>query len=388
MLFVEDERIYLMKKKNGEDIMENSKPQILIVSCDINVRGGITTHVNSLLQSNLKENYQLIHIATHVEGTIVKRIGKAIAGYSKLLYHILKNKPNLVHIHSASLGSFFRKSIAVLITKIFNIPVLFHVHGGYFDVFYHKLPDVVKKYVKWILSITDFVIVLSEHWKNFFSTLVNPDKIEILHYAVTLPQIVTKERKDKNAKYSILFLGRVLERKGAFDLIKSIPGVLNNIPTCEFIFAGDGDVNNAIRMTEDMRISQHTKFLGWIKGKEKEQILRNSDLSVLPSYIDCLPNSLLEAMSYGVPVISTPVGGIPDVLEDGVNGFIVPCGDTVMLSKRITDILKNYSLFQNMSKNNYRKIAQNFNTTKIIEKLRNIYNSMIANQINIVTNNA
>ena len=141
-------------------------------------------------------------------------------------------------------------------------------------------------------------------------------------------------------------------------------------------------------MTEDMRIRQHTKFLGWIKGKEKEQILRNSDLSVLPSYIDCLPNSLLEAMSYGVPVISTPVGGIPDVLEDGVNGFIVPCGDTVMLSKRITDILKNYSLFQNMSKNNYRKIAQNFNTTKIIEKLRNIYNSMIANQINIVTNNA
>ena len=367
--------------------MKNSKPQILIVSCDIKVRGGIAAHVNSLLESNLNENYQLTHIATHVEGTIFKRIGKALKGYSRLLYHILKNKPKLIHIHSASRGSFFRKSLAVLIAKIFNIPILFHIHGGYFDLFYRKLPVLLQKYVKWILSTADFVIVLSEHWRNFFSRLVDPDKIGIMNNTVSVPANVIKAKKDDNEKYSILFLGRILDRKGAFDLIRSIPDVVNEFPNCEFIFAGDGEIEKAARMTEAMGISYYTKFLGWINGKEKEAVLRNSDLYVLPSHIEGLPISLLEAMSYGLPVIATPVGGIPEVVEDGVNGFTVPCGDITILSERIIQVLKDKYLFQLMSKSNYLKIAQNFSASNMIEKLSDIYNSIIANRLNLVTSN-
>ena len=118
------------------------------------------------------------------------------------------------------------------------------------------------------------------------------------------------------------------------------------------------------------------QFVGWISGPQKHQLLSESDLYILPSYNEGLPLSILEAMSYRLPVISTPVGGTAEAVQEGVNGFLVPPGDKAALHDRLLRFIAQPDLIVTMG-NASGQIIRQYQPETIFPKLQTLYESLL-----------
>lgn len=136
----------------------------------------------------------------------------------------------------------------------------------------------------------------------------------------------------------VLFLGEIGQRKGAYDLPAVIRGVRAVMPQVRFVIGGSGDIEG-VRGMLDAADRDAVEFPGWVRGEDKARLLRESSLYILPSYNEGLPMSILDAMGYALPIVSTTVGGIPQLVTNGRNGMLTAPGDTKAMADAIVDIL-------------------------------------------------
>ncbi|MEO0685990.1 MAG: glycosyltransferase, partial [Cyanobacteria bacterium J06649_11] len=183
-------------------------------------------------------------------------------------------------------------------------------------------------------------------------------------------------RKD-NSSIKLGFFGRVGLRKGTFDLIKAfakMPSDLQN--RCELIIAGDGDIEEARKLVESYNLTNCVQFLGWIDSQTRDKLLANIDVFILPSYNEGLPMALLEAMGWGLPVIVTPVGGIPELIISTENGLLVTPGNIQQLSQAMQELIQSQSLRVSLG-NAARETVTPFDIKTYCSQLHKIYNSVL-----------
>lgn len=343
-------------------INHKKKKVILQVGPSLKDNGGMVTVMKQIVDSEIAHKYKVIHIATYIYGRKYLLLFSAIC---KILIAKIKYKVDLAHIHMASYGSFYRKSILINLCRILKIKIIIHIHGACFNKFYNGVLDKKKKYIIKTLNKAEKVIVLSESWKEFFKDIIEENKIEVLYNSVKIPEKETKSRKEG---HTALFLGRIGERKGVYDLLK----VASKVPNIKIIIAGDGETEKARSIVKEQNLENVT-ILNWIDEKEREEYLNKVDMYILPSYDEGLPMSVLEAMSYSLPVITTNVGGIPELIEDGTNGILINPGDREALEKAILKISNDEKFRKQLGKNAYNTINKKFNLNKYLEKLNEIY---------------
>jgi len=230
--------------------------------------------------------------------------------------------PCIVHIHFASRGSTLRKMILADMVIRAGRPLVLHAHGGYFDQFHRRLPAVLRRTVDGILQRANVLIALSSRWRDFY---VNECEVSPSHVTV-LPNPVrwTAEVPNRSGRSVVqfLFLGHMCQKKGTYDLVNAFAALPDAIRArARLTLAGDGDLEAIRKLAEPY--GEQVRVLSWIDGAERERLLAQSDVFVLPSYHEGVPMALLEAMAAGLPAIVTPVGGIPDVLRHGVEGLMV-----------------------------------------------------------------
>lgn len=281
-------------------------------------------------------------------------------------------KIKIVHIHTASYNSFWRSSLFIKVAKLFNKKVILHIHGGGFKRFYASSPKKISK----TLNNCDTLIVLSENWKNYFQNIVSNPDIEIVNNIVPFPSI-NKTPLHKISTIHLLFLGQISEEKGIFDLLSVIIDNKSSLKNkiCLHI-GGIGKIQKLTETIENNGISDIVKYVGWISGDEKINILNSSDIFILPSYIEGLPVSILEAMSYKMPIISTLVGGIPEIVKDNINGYLIKPGDKNGLSWAINDLINNPSKIAQMGDESYNLVSPYFPNC-IENQLIEIYNKLL-----------
>lgn len=295
-------------------INHKKKKVILQVGPSLKDKGGMVTVMKQIADSEMANKYKIIHIPTYVYG---KKYMYLLSAICEIIFAKIRYRIDLAHIHMASYGSFYRKSIFISLCKMLKIKVIVHVHGACFNKFYESLSDKKQKYVGKTLNKSEKIIVLSKSWKEFFKNIIPEDKIEILYNSVPL-QEKKKEQNAKKEELTALFLGRIGERKGVYDLLE----VANKIENLKIIIAGDGETQKAQNIVKENNLKNVT-ILDWINEEQKAEYLKNADMYILPSYDEGLPMSVLEAMSYSLPVITTNVGGIPELVEDNKNGILI-----------------------------------------------------------------
>lgn len=250
---------------------------------------------------------------------------------------IKDRKIKIIHIHTASYNSFWRSSLFIKVAKLFNKKVVLHIHGGGFKEFFATSPKKISK----ALEKCDVLIVLSEYWKRFFSDISKYPSIEIVNNIIPYPS-VDNRLKTESQIVNFLFLGLISEQKGIFDLVSTIAENKASLRNKMILSIGGlGKTTQLTEYIEEHKISDIVKYKGWVAGKEKIEMLNSSDVFILPSYTEGIPISILEAMSYNLAIISTPVGGIPEIVKNRVNGLLVNPGDKKMLYNAIMDIIKN-----------------------------------------------
>lgn len=343
--------------------------KILMIGPGRDVRGGISTVVNSYYELGIEKDTEIKYIPTMEDGSQIKKLLVAVKAYVEFCRCV--KKYDIVHVHMAAQASFVRKSLFIQKAKKSGVKVIIHSHAADFDkYFFEESNDNNRKKIKDIFALADKVIVLSEEWEDFFGKNVcDPEKIEIIYNGVIFPETSKNDYENHN----VLMLGRLGERKGTYDLLKAIPKVLKEVPDALFYLGGDGDIEGCKAIAANEDIQDHVKFLGWIKGMEKENLLDKCSVFTLPSYYEGMPMSVLEAMSYGLATVSTNAGGIPQIINDGVDGFRVEAGNIEELSKCFIYLLKNPDLKKSIGEKAVETIKNKFDVRVSYQKLLQIY---------------
>jgi len=356
--------------------MNQTSKKVALMLCT-EARGGMRSVVEAYQRETLFNDWHFQMLWTHCEGSPIKKITKGLTAYATMLGLLLQNKVSFMHVHAAMRGSFWRKACFAFTAKLFGVPSILHLHGSEMKTFYGALSPTGKRLVRWCLEHVKTVIVLSESWKTFIAQIAPNANIHIINNYVTMPNEAPCEPQPK--KFDVLFLGIVGHRKGVYDLLECWPTVLKKLPYARLLIGGNGEVENAKLVAEKLNISHSVDFLGWIDGAKKTALLKNADTFVLPSYNEGLPMSVLEAMSWSKPVVTTAVGGIPELITQNKDGVMIEAGDQLALSTAITMLGENVQLRKTMGEHAKKRIVNSYSNTAILPQLLRIYDDITIN---------
>ena len=170
-----------------------------------------------------------------------------------------------------------------------------------------------------------------------------------------------------------LFLGAIGKRKGIFDLLEVLSENKNKLmDKMVLLIGGNGEEKKLTDYIQENELSSWVKFVGWVNGEKKKSLLLQSNVYILPSYNEGLPLSILEAMSYQLAIISTPIGGIPEVVKEGINGYLVNPGDKTALFQSITNVLQNPEQVSTFGEGSM-KLVEPYYAENVIPKLTSVY---------------
>ena len=353
--------------------------KVLMLGPGRSLKGGVSSVVNAYYEAGLGEKVNLTYLETYTDGNKAEKLNAAI----KAIYKFKEccKDTDIVHIHMASRASFYRKSIFVNKAKRMNKKIILHIHGAEFEKFYkEESNEIMKKYIRYIFSKSDKVIALSSKWKDILKKIVDESKITVIYNSIVCP----KQHLDKNYNNEkILFLGRLGNRKGVYDILKCASRIIAIFPNVEFILAGDGEVDNVRELCNKMGIKNNFRITGWIDGAEKEKLLNEASIYLLPSYNEGMPISVLEAMAYGLPVISTNIGGIPELIDNDENGFLIEPGDINGITNSLIKLLEDNNKKRRFGENAFLKAKNNFNVENKINDLYELYYELIRSDYNV-----
>lgn len=283
-------------------------------------------------------------------------------------------RPSLVHIHVASGVSFWRKSFFAVFSMLFSCPVVMHLHGGAFIEFFRGCSYFGRGFVRRVLCGANRVIVLSSTWIEKVQEISSEMKISAFPNPVAVPELIESKHSDS---LQFLFLGRLEQAKGVFDLLEAFAGLSADFPSVRLVLAGDGDFGAVSERLSALQISDQVSMPGWITGDKKRELLSVSDIFVLPSYIEGLPVSMLEAMAYGLPVVVSRVGSVPEVLVDGVNGLIVDIGDVACLEAALRRLAASSVLRSNLGDAGRMTVSSVYSTEGVCANLEALYREIL-----------
>ena len=280
----------------------------------------------------------------------------------------------IVHIHTAAGRSFDKHAYYAWLARLMGRKVILHSHASRVKVWYEGLSERHQRRVRTRLSKLDRLIVLSASWRDFFVSLgVSPEKVSIVNN-ITDPAGREKVARVAGEPVRLLFLGEIGPRKGVFDLLKAMALLESATPGRVRLEIGGNKNEEALEEAiRSQGLADCVHFNGFVSGELKKELLSRADVFVLPSYNEGLPVSILEAMSYGCAIISTPVGGIPEVVRE--NGILVRPGDVEGIAAAIARC-EEESVCHQMGLSSL-EIVKDYYPEAVMAHLKQIYESLL-----------
>jgi glycosyltransferase involved in cell wall biosynthesis len=313
---------------------------LLMLGAAPETRGSIAAVVEAYRANGLFRRWPIEYIATHGDGTRSERIGFALRALRRFGELLARERRVAVHLHTAARGNFWRDLPYMLATIAAGRPLVLQLHGAGFERFYDVCDTAARAVIRFVLERAAAVVVATDSRRSWVRSICrNANAVSVPN---PVPAIEAKHAPEQ--RHLILFLGKLQQSKGIFDLLQAVAGLRSVIPDVKLVCAGDGERIAVARLAERLGIADAVKFTGWVGPSGKRALLENAAVFALPSYDEALPMSLLEAMSAGVPVIASPVGGIQEAVVDGVTGFLVAPGDTQTLERLLRRMLMDKAL--------------------------------------------
>lgn len=345
---------------------------VLMVGVDESTKGGMWTVVENYLNDiDFVRRNNLVYIPTSITGCpILKRVLFTAKAYLKIIVAYRRTKFDILHVHMSERSSIKRKGIVMSFAKKRRTKIVLHMHGAEFEVLYKQMAPDKQKSVKDILNLADKILILGKYWSEFIKSLVDdPARVVVVYNAVSVPKTY---EYDKGSK-SILFLGAVSKRKGKdilLEALKQKASVLSEDFDVR-IYGPDVDGNIA-QLIEEKGLSSWVKYYGWLSKDNKVEVLKTTAINVLPSYNEGLPMTILEAMSYGIPSITTSVAAIPEAVNSE-NGIVLNPGSIEELAYALEKMCSDEQYRYQLSRRAYEDAVGFFSVEKHIAQIQDIY---------------
>ena len=371
--------------------MPKHKPKVILIMASTPPPYGGGEIMCEILVRGLKKesNHRIIHINTSDNRGNANRgkidlvnVGKGLWDLIHLIKDTLTYKPDIVYIPIAkSFIAFFRDSLYIISSSLLGVEVISHLHGGYFEL--NKGNKLKELFVNFVLKRVHTLLVLGENIKQRLKKQLQIQNFVVLYNGISpIIQEKSDENKEQDEQFHVLFIGNLRGSKGVFDILKAIPLVLQETDQIDFWFAGewpsDQEKDYALNLIKQNGIEKHVKFWGLITGEEKSEFFNRGNVLVHPTYYDGQPIVLLEAMSVGLPIISTDIGSIAETVIDNKNGFIIPTGSPDKIAEKILLLYRDGKLRMAMSAMSKKIYETKFTEEVFLTKVQEIFNQILA----------
>lgn len=342
--------------------------KVLVIATSKKTRGGITSVIKAHQKGEQWKNFHCKWIETHIDKGHFAKLLYFCKGWFQFIFNLPFYE--IVHIHTSEPPSAIRKALFVWWAKLWKKKVIVHFHAFSPET---TINGKYQKVYKYLFNHADKVIVLSQLWKNYVNNTFHlGNKVQIIYNPCTT-EILPNRYSKQNI---ILYAGTINTRKGYADMIKAFAQIASQYPEWKIVFAGNGDIDKGKMLAKKLGIESQTQFLGWINGKEKDKAFKEATIFCLPSYAEGFPMAVLDAWAYGLPVITTPVGGIPDIAKDGDNLLLFQPGDYNKLAHLMECLINNKPLREKIIKQSLILSKTTFNIDTINKHISNLYTNL------------
>lgn len=384
---------------------KNNNSKILFIGPYPPPYSGPEMGMKLFLESSLKDDFQIHFLKTNFRKTNTYKgrfdIYMVLAYFVfifKLFTMIIRYRPVLTYypITPTQIGWIGRDFWCLSICKLFKIKTIIHLRGGHFKLNFQTFNSFVKKIIQFSIKSVSMVIVQANCLRDQFQGLVKKEKVQVLYNAINITEYSNDNLKNYNP-HQILFMGHMTKAKGYCDIIRTIPIVAERFPEIKFIFAGtlrksergvffNQLTGNSIRYEDPFEMhnsilsgkyNKNYVNLNLVYGNDKIDLLKNTNIFILPSYSEGFSLSILEAMCMGKPVVCTPVGAHKEVIQNKINGLIIEPGNIKQLAESIILLLEDVDLRNHIAQTNYNFVRNTFSIDIIAHQMKKLINSVI-----------
>jgi glycosyltransferase involved in cell wall biosynthesis len=354
----------------------------LWVSTSTETRGGIASYVRAMQATELWDDWNIRHVTTHRDGSPAEKIAAFTTGALKFVIELIRFRPNVIHLHASTRGSFVRKAILFWISRPSRVPVVLHMHGSGFQGDYENSPRAVRALICATLCRASAFVTLGEVWASRMRTIAPAARITAIPNGVRLARRTEQPPLRKPTR--VVFLGRIGDHKGTFRLLDAWaklscdPGFsARGEHLATLTIAGDGEVERARQYSRELCLEDTVEVHDWLSESEVGEVLDRAHVLVLPSRNEGQPMAVLEAMARGLCVIAGNVGGLPEMIgADG--GILIPPDDHEALAAAMRSVIYNRELRTQFGANAYARVRNQFDTGIIARRLDALYREVCA----------
>jgi glycosyltransferase involved in cell wall biosynthesis len=332
---------------------------------------------DSLLASPLKDRFRLVHVdlsdprdLSNLGRLDVQNVRIGAANVAACYRALRRERPAIVYVGVAmNTFAFFRDSLFIRLSRRFGAPrprCVIHIHGGYFGEFYRRASAPFHRYIRQTLRDVDAAIVEADALRPTLAGLVPDNRIwTVPNGTAGMPEELRRNRSNQS-RPTVVYLSNLVKTKGFLDVMAAAPLVGRDVADVRFVLAGsyhtENDRREAQKTLSDPAVAERVELPGFVVGKAKYELLESADVFVLPSYypVEGQPTVLIEAMSAGLPVVTTDQGGIRETIVDGETGFIVPKRDPAAIASRVSELLRDEELRARMGRAARRRFEERF----------------------------
>ena len=341
--------------------------RVLIVGSAEQSGGGMATVIRLMKQMPVWEKYHCYWLGTQIQRNSAWKPWYALRAYCIALFIIWRY--DIVHFHTVPDRICLLIQMPVyLLALLGRKKIIMHIHMG------NQLRNHTENGLfLWCLKRADLVVLLAKKWQTLFrewyADIKTPTTV-VYNACETVPKVPSEEKER-----IIMMAAYFCENKAPDLLLKAWQKIKEKYPEWRVYMLGNGEVERYKQMAEEMGLSDTVTFTGYVTGKERDDYFRKASIYCMCSYEEGFPMVVLEAWAYGICVVTTPVGGLPDVLEDGKNAQVFDFGDWEGLADKLEQLLSNASLREKMAGYGDRTIQQ-FTSERISEGINRIYQNL------------
>jgi len=357
--------------------------KVLVTIPSSELVGGVANYFRELRPHLPGEVEYFVVGARDQERGTMHRLARLLEDYGRLISTLQRGHYDLVHINPSLLyGAFLRDGLSLLIAKLHRKPVVVMFHG--WDKAFER---TIEHHLLWLFRLiygnAKVFVVLADEFKEklrrwgcrqpiIVETMIVDDGV------MDIPSDALSTKRKDSSTLNVLFLARVEKEKGIYETLDAFATLKEGMPHARLVIAGDGpELLPAMGYARDRGING-IKFLGFVAGKQKEEVFVRGHVYLFPTYGEGMPNSVLEAMAYGLPVITRPVGGLRDFFEDGRMGYLTESLDPKVFAELVGKLAGDMRLRETMGEYNRHYARERFAASKVAARLENIYASVLA----------
>jgi glycosyltransferase involved in cell wall biosynthesis len=359
--------------------MSSSLPHVLLLGPARSAVSGVSTHLNQLFNSRLSTKFRFSQFQVGREGRRESRLGtlfRMIGSPFAFAICVVHRNPRIVHINtSMNHKAYWRDLGYLVIAKVLRRKIVYQIHGGELPQAFFAGNWCLNAILRRTLSFPDAVVLLSESELDAYRRFVPKVQLALIANAVEIDAVdLGESRYAAGRPLEAVYIGRLEYSKGVFDTVQAVAILRDRGIESHLSLAGSGAAAEQLRdAISEAGLEDRVKLLGPVFGAAKQHLLQSANVLAFPSHSEGLPYALLESMAAGVVPVISPVGAIPDVVRDQVDGILVPPRDPQAIADALEKLHHGRKILQQMAVAGRERVAGQYSVARLVCQFDSLY---------------